>query len=243
MEAKKVENFDISKYQFKNPKLPNTKILFLSDLHSDVYPEIKEIINKERDIEYIFIAGDMFDKDEESGKDSWNELLFELKQISSRIPIYCSLGNHEVDYSSIEYIRKRLKENEICLLNDEYVQIKDMYVYGFTPPETKSIKAYPLKNFPDPLDRDCTIVLCHRPTDYEKYIEGLCPWLTLSGHAHGGQWRFFNRGVYAPDQGIFPKLTSGLHFKKRLLISRGLGNKCSYPRINNNPEAVIIKIN
>ena len=238
-----MENFDINKYQLKNPKLQHTKILFLSDLHSDTYPEIKDIINQERDIEHIFIAGDIFHRDEESGKDNWNELLFDLKQLSNKVQIYCSLGNHEVDHSSIEYIRKRFKENGICLLNDEYVQIKNMYVYGFTPPMDKTKKAYPLKNFPDPLDRDCTIVLCHKPTDYQEYIEGYCPWLTLSGHAHGGQWRFFGRGLFSPDEGLLPKLTSGFHFKQRLLISRGLGNKCGYPRINNNPEAIILTIN
>ena len=238
-----MENFDITKYQLKNPKLPHTKILFLSDLHSTVYPEIKEILNRERDIDYIFIAGDIFHLSEENGKDSWNELLFDLKQIANKTPIYCSLGNHEVDHMSIEYVRKRLKENGICLLHDEYVQLKDIFVYGFTPPADKTEKAYPLKNFPDPLDRDCTIVLCHKPTDYQKYIEGWCPWLTLAGHAHGGQWRFFNRGVFSPDEGLFPKLTSGFHFKKRLLVSRGLGNKCNYPRINNSPEAIIITIN
>ena len=138
-----METFDISKYQLKNPKLQHTKILFLSDLHSDRYSEIKDILDKERDIEYIFIAGDMFHKDEESGKDDWNELLFDLKQLANRVPIYCSLGNHEVDQMSIEYVRKRLKENGICLLNDEYVQIKDMFVYGFTPPKEKSKKSCP----------------------------------------------------------------------------------------------------
>ena len=83
------------------------------------------------------------------------------------------------------------------------------------------------------------ILLCHHPEYYPRYLK---PYdsidLVLSGHAHGGQWRFFDRGIFAPGQGFFPKLTSGVH--QRLVISRGLSNTTRFPRLNNPCEIVYI---
>ena len=67
----------------------------------------------------------------------------------------------------------------------------------------------------------------------------------ISGHAHGGQWRFYDlrtkqwRGVYAPDQGLLPKLTGGI-VGGRQIISRGLSNPAFVPRLNNDTEIVYI---
>ena len=63
--------------------------------------------------------------------------------------------------------------------------------------------------------------------------------LVLCGHAHGGQWRIFGRGVYAPDQPLFPKYTSGV-LENRCVISRGIGNHTHSPRIFNAPEVLMI---
>ncbi len=87
------------------------------------------------------------------------------------------------------------------------------------------------------------ILLMHHP----EYI-GRVPApveLILSGHAHGGQWRFYDlrkrrwQGVYSPDQGMFPKLTGGV-VDGRLVISRGLSNTTWIPRFCNPPEIVYI---
>jgi predicted MPP superfamily phosphohydrolase len=65
--------------------------------------------------------------------------------------------------------------------------------------------------------------------------------LIVCGHAHGGQWRLFGRGVYAPGQGLFPKYTSGV-LDGVCVISRGLGNHTRVPRIFNPPELVLISL-
>ncbi len=66
----------------------------------------------------------------------------------------------------------------------------------------------------------------------------------LSGHAHGGQWRipFTGVGLYAPGQGVFPKLTAGVHArgKTKMIISRGLGNSEFPLRLFNRPEMIVI---
>ena len=68
--------------------------------------------------------------------------------------------------------------------------------------------------------------------------------LTLCGHAHGGQIQIFGRGLYAPGQGLFPKLTHGLHDGGKMLISRGMTNgaKPRVPRINNPCELIILNL-
>lgn len=87
------------------------------------------------------------------------------------------------------------------------------------------------------------ILLCHHPEYYPLYLRSRKIDLICAGHCHGGQWRFYSpihketRGVYAPGQGLFPALTSGIH-DGRLLISQGVSNPVWVPRINNPTEIV-----
>lgn len=74
---------------------------------------------------------------------------------------------------------------------------------------------------------------------------GKAPDLTLAGHAHGGQFRIFGMGVYAPDQGLFPRVTYGRYKigeNAELIVSRGIG-KSEFPiRLNNPPHVPVIDI-
>lgn len=230
----------ISHYNIHNEELPHKKIMFLSDLHSEVFHDLHNIV-REENIDYIFIAGDIFDSSEVDGSDSWEELIFNLREISYKVPIYCSLGNHEIQYSTIEYVKTRLEKNNLHLLDDDWTDIDGIIVYGFTPVNRKDTPKTEILNFPKESNK--TIVLCHKPLDYINCVSKYNPFLTLSGHNHGGQWRFFGKGIYAPDEGLFPKYTSGFYFNNKLLVSRGLGNKCGLHRINNKPQVIILTIN
>ncbi len=90
------------------------------------------------------------------------------------------------------------------------------------------------------------ILLCHHPEYYPKYLKNRKIDLILSGHCHGGQWQFYSpihhrmRGVYAPGQGLFPELTSGV-YDNRLVVSRGLANTTFVPRFNNPTEIIYIR--
>lgn len=83
------------------------------------------------------------------------------------------------------------------------------------------------------------ILLCHHPEYYPRYLRARPIELVLSGHAHGGQVRVCGQGLFAPGQGFFPKLTSGVT-DGRLVISRGLANCQLVPRVFNPPEIVYI---
>lgn len=88
------------------------------------------------------------------------------------------------------------------------------------------------------------ILLCHHPEYVSRFLQNRSIDLIVSGHAHGGQWRYYSRrrqewrGIYAPGQGFFPKLTEGMHGNH--IISRGLSNNALIPRLNNPAELVFI---
>lgn len=84
---------------------------------------------------------------------------------------------------------------------------------------------------------DYHVLLCHHPEYISCVPQGVD--LILSGHAHGGQWRIFGHGVFAPGQGFWPQYTKGL-YHNRLVISAGLSNTARIPRICNPTEIVYI---
>jgi predicted MPP superfamily phosphohydrolase len=104
-----------------------------------------------------------------------------------------------------------------------------------------------LENAFDSVDSNLyTILLSHRPERFQQLSEYECD-LILSGHAHGGQWRipFILDGLIAPNQGIFPKYTSGTHTLNdtKMIVSRGLARESTrIPRVFNPPELVVIDI-
>ena len=144
-----------------------------------------------------------------------------------------------------------VKETGAVMLDNEYVEFMGVKIGGLTSgfayggvqgkfEKTPEPKLEFLNEF-DSLD-GFKILLSHHPEYYPRYIKETGINLTLSGHAHGGQWIFFGKGVFAPGQGIFPKYTSGMH-DGRFIVSRGLGNPHLIPRINNAPEFIVININ
>lgn len=82
------------------------------------------------------------------------------------------------------------------------------------------------------------IALSHHPEYYPLIPEGIN--LILSGHAHGGQWRVFGRGVWSPGQGWWPRYTKGV-YDGRMVVSAGLSNTTWVPRIGNPTEVVYLE--
>lgn len=89
-----------------------------------------------------------------------------------------------------------------------------------------------------------SILLVHEPQFLEIYESSKAA-LLCAGHAHGGQIRLpFTQGLFAPGQGVLPKLTSGMHRSgaSTMVISRGLGNSTFPFRVFNRPEIVVITL-
>lgn len=126
---------------------------------------------------------------------------------------------------------------------DEY----ERYPYRKRP---KDIRKYPTDStWLDDFEKadGYRILLCHHPEYWslrEPMLKDRRIDLVLSGHAHGGQWQFMGRGVFAPGQGLFPKYTGGMHQGQygSLVVSRGLSNPYKFaPRLGNPCEIVYVQ--
>ena len=99
----------------------------------------------------------------------------------------------------------------------------------------------------DLLTEDLAVLVVHEPQYLDAYVQGAGGRIDLifAGHAHGGQIRLpFTQGLFAPGQGVMPKLTSGVHQrgKTAMVISRGLGNSTFPFRVFNRPEIVTCRL-
>lgn len=209
--------------------------IFISDLHGCDNEPIYEII---RSVPHdaILIGGD-FVHDEKNYKKG----IEFLKTVSENEKCFVCLGNHDSCFPGD--VRKAVKDCGAILLDNSFTDFNGIKLASLTSGEFYMPDRIPdtawLKDFAS-LD-GFKLLLCHRPEYFKKYIRSLNIDLTVSGHAHGGQWRLFNQGAYAPGQGILPKYTSGM-YEGRLIVGRGLGNPHVIPRINNRPEIVVISI-
>ncbi len=252
----------LSKYRIKNEKfLKKIRIAVISDLHgSDVDSAVSLLQKNVPDI--ILAAGDILERIDGVGEKikKMNEKGFELLCSAAKIaPTFYSLGNHELGGTGSwgmgfrtrrperaewsEENLARIKDSGVVLLDDSFVFFEGIVIGGLTSgilngggePNIHWIDEFCRAGCPK-------ILICHHPEYYEKYLREKNIDLVASGHAHGGQWRFFGRGVFAPGQGIFPKYTKGI-YENRLTVSAGLKKGGMIPRIFNEPEVVIVSIN
>ena len=90
-------------------------------------------------------------------------------------------------------------------------------------------------------------MVSHRPERVE-YYEQYGFDLVLCGHAHAGQFLipFANRGILAPNQGLFPEYVNGRYDLKNgsiMIVSRGLARESTpLPRFFNHPELLIVEV-
>jgi len=93
-------------------------------------------------------------------------------------------------------------------------------------------------------DDNFKVLLSHRPELFDIYSKNNID-IIFSGHAHGGQFRIpFIGGIIAPDQGLFPKYTSGQYNEgnSSMFVSRGIGNSIIPVRIFNPPEIISVTL-
>ena len=233
--------------------LPNAKPLtigLVSDLHSCEHEVLIDRLHQETP-DIILLAGDIMEESDLSCNDASGYAF--LRACAAIAPTYYSFGNHEIGGSHqhksenvaeiSDEIRERIAQTGVTFLHNESVLWNDIRICGLTSglskaenrPSEEALSAFANAT-------EFRILLCHHPEYYEPYIQKTNIELIVSGHAHGGQWRFFGRGVYAPGQGILPKYTAGV-VDERFVISRGAGDHIRIPRIANPRELVIIHCN
>lgn len=251
-------NLEVSNYEILNRTLPNDfngfKIIQVSDFHNTKSEKltndlIDEIKKQKPDI--IVITGDLID----SRKTDIEIAINFIQKIKDIAPVYFISGNHEARIRNYEKLKNEMIDNGVIILDNktEIIEFKNskLNLLGIDDPsmahesfvaDEEIIKAginnleYDKNNF--------TILLSHRPEVFNVYVKSEID-LVLTGHAHGGQIRIpFIGGLISPNQGLFPKYTSGKFEEKQttMIVSRGIGNSILPYRINNNPELVVITI-
>lgn len=226
------------------------RLAVAADLHGERFDGLIEKIKQEKP-DAILIPGDLMD-DRDLADEKASGFAF-LRACVAVAPTFYSLGNHEIacyhkgkpwthptpTYPNAEAV-ERIRRTGAVYLDNDCITHGDLTVCGLTSglngkrnePDQKALARFAkAKGF--------RVLLCHHPEYFVPHIQRTSIELTVSGHAHGGQWRAFGLAAYAPGQGIFPKYTSGV-IDGRCVISRGLGNHTFYPRIFNPRELVIV---
>ncbi len=226
------------------------RLALVSDLHSMGYEKTLSILQKERP-DLILIPGDLME--DKKMADPNDEGYAFLREAAAIAPTYYSYGNHEIGcYHKGKpwtkptkkplppAVKDYIAQTGAIHLDNESRTLGDLCICGLTSgldgntnqPDLAALEAFDQHS-------GFRILLCHHPEYFMPHIRKTGIELTVCGHAHGGQWRIFGRGIFAPGQGLFPKYTSGV-LENRCVISRGIGNHTMYPRIFNSPEVVMI---
>lgn len=220
----------------------------LADIHARRVEECIAVLEQHRP-DIIFIPGDLVDGAaiEKCSEHSHfiDTAISRLNRFSQIAPTYYSLGNHEKQFTAAEI--KELYRSKAVVVDNHYVNITaDLYIGGFSSGRNyhdKRASQKPDISFLSEFEKASgfKILLSHHPEYYDPYLKGREINLIISGHAHGGQVRIGEHGLYAPGQGLFPKYTSGIYDGK-LVVSRGVAGTEFFPRINNKPEIVYLQI-
>ncbi len=243
-------------YNVKSPKIDSKiKLSLVTDLHSCYYGKNqKKLLNKieKYQPDVVLLCGDIFD----DVLDDNNAKVF-VDALAQKYKTYYVSGNHEWWSKRMDNMFDYLTDKGIVVLrgNTDVIKIGEniISVSGIDDPEVNVYdSAYPawekqLEEVGEKAEEDIfNLLLSHRPENAEKYFQYDFD-AVLSGHAHGGQFGipFILNGLYAPNQGFFPKLAGGMYDfdGRKLIVSRGLSRESTrIPRIFNRPELVIVNI-
>lgn len=258
-----VQNKDIytREVTYESPKIPksfnNFKITQVSDFHNTYYGRGgKHLLKKVKDTapDIILVTGDLIDRrtpNEARG-------IKMLKDLMKIAPCYYVTGNHEAFYKNFLGIYEKILNTGVhnASTNDFFISrrndsieitgIHDLRIFGDEETNPNIYNEYDemLHERLNHVGDHFTILLAHRPEQFSRYSKYPVD-LIFSGHAHGGQIRLpVVKGLYAPDQGVLPKFTEGVHKQNNstLIISRGLGNSRFPWRVFNRPEIVSVTL-
>jgi len=247
----------ISSFIYKSSKVPKgfneLTIAHISDLHNKSFGKnqkylLDKLSSTEPDL--IVITGDLIDR----RRYNLGQALTFIEGAMEIAPVYYVSGNHEAWLGKYEDIHSGLIDLGVVVLDDTKVGLVKgnsvLEILGLSDPNflTRSyldgvITANLEEHLSSLVDYDTfQILLSHRPELIDIYASYGVD-MIFSGHAHGGQFRIPGLGgLIAPDQGIFPKYSSGPYTVEdsTMYVSRGLGNSIIPIRIFNRPQ--IIKV-
>ena len=251
----------ITRYTVRLSDLPdgfeNLRIVQLSDLHNMRFGKKQErLLQKVAELkpDYIMLTGDLADK-----RRTRDERFLPAKELAEGLvkiaPVFACMGNHETERERVNSMTAVLTSCGVTVLHNAALPLNrggdtitllgaaDIAESWMQFPEDETgeqgtaLHEKTVTALCDDIE-GCSILLSHRPHLTELY-KACGTSLVMSGHAHGGQVRLpIIGGLFAPQQGIFPKYTSGIY--DRMIVSRGLSNTARIPRIFNPTEIVYV---
>lgn len=250
---------ELNTYMVGSKELPDAfngyRIAHVSDLHNAELGDGNEkllAMLRAAEPDMIAITGDMIDS-----RNTDVEVALNFAEKAMQIaPCYYVTGNHEARVSEYDELKAGLEACGVIVLENEREQIEMsgefITILGVDDPsfntdylfgDSASVVSSTLAEISTE-DDVFTVLLSHRPELFDTYVAcGMD--LTLSGHAHGGQFRLpFVGGLVAPNQGFFPKYDSGIYTENgtNMIVSRGIGNSLLPFRFNNRPEVILIEL-
>lgn len=230
----------------------------VSDVHNEARGEGNAALLRalrEAAPDLICITGDFLDS-RRTDLDFALELAGQLAEIAPAVYV---TGNHEARLKDLSALEAGLAARGVRVLRDGWMPLarggEEIALLGLDDPGFAAGEDWTLSEGLDQTQARLSallaqagdrfsLVLSHRPELLPAYAEAGAD-LVLSGHAHGGQVRLPGiGGLFAPGQGILPRLTSGVHARgeTRLVVSRGLGNSAFPLRVFNPPEIVTVTL-
>lgn len=250
----------IDEYNLTTDKIKtDLRIALIADLHLKEYGQDNiNLVNKIREQapDIIVLAGDFTLRESVE----YEPVLKLLPQLNEIAPTYYSMGNHE-----LPLLEKTDFEKDVCatgvhlLINKseyfekdgEKILIGGLKQYPYldsinAPEKSTSEEKYFLDSFLELEKETYGILICHQPECYKWKLSEYDIDLMLSGHTHGGLIRIPGiGGLFAPEQGWYPKYDMGLFQSDTatMIVTSGLSNSNIIPRINNPGEICMININ
>lgn len=247
------ERLILRTYTVVSPKLTaEVRLAVVTDFHSSDNADDVVAMVASCAPDAVLMVGDLFDDDTQNRPTE--RTLSLMRQLSALYPCYYVSGNHEAWTGEMDALYQQTEEAGVTVLRMSsgvltvrgqriaLCGIPDPYEMVFSgAPETEEQLRQALE---DVDSADFTVLLAHRPELLAKYAQFPLD-LVVSGHAHGGQVRIPGvlNGLYAPNQGWFPKLAGGAYTQDgtTLIVSRGLAVRTWLPRIFNRPEVVLMR--
>lgn len=247
------ERLILRTYTVASPKLTaEVRLAVVTDFHSSDNADDVVAMVASCAPDAVLMVGDMFDDD--TANRPTERTLSLMRQLSALYPCYYVSGNHEAWTGEMDALYQQTEEAGVTVLRMSsgvltvrgqriaLCGVPDPYEMVFSgAPDTEEQLRQALE---DVDSADFTVLLAHRPEMLAKYAQFPLD-LVVSGHAHGGQVRIPGvlNGLYAPNQGWFPKLAGGAYTQDgtTLIVSRGLAVRTRLPRIFNRPEVVLVR--
>ena len=226
----------LTEYTFRSEKIERPlRLAVAADIHSSPFDDVLEEFTR---CDAVLIPGDLVDRHRRNNENAYRF----LEAAPECAPVFYSIGNHERKFRDRAAYLEKVRTSKVTLLDNESIYFMGIRIGGLSSVKEKQ----PDMAFLDRFEKEegYRLLLCHHPEVYRDFVSGRDIDLTLAGHAHGGQIQIAGHGLYAPGQGLFPKLTHGLYDGGKLLVSRGMTNgaKPRIPRIGNPCELIILNL-